>query len=1844
MARPFDMSRTVLIVACLLGADWSFSQARIESFSPTGYSKDVRQVAVRFSEAMVALGEPEQSDPFAIDCEVPGNGRWIDQRHWVYDFDYDVPGAERCHFTPRNDVRTLAGAPVQAPSEYVFHTGGPAIVHSEPNRDGIDERQVFLLGLDAVADGDSIRKHARCRIAGSETVLPVDLLEDTERSEILDALQAAGTYHVDALVRATKRHLPAGDERETHIPALDRIVMVRCPEPLPAGSDIELIWGAGITGPNRIPTTREQSRAFSVRPEFEAHLQCASEFDGRCVGGIHVHFTAPVGRELADRLRLVDANGSVVPATPARRGYGERNAAPQIDLLRFPEALQDQTSYRAEVVAPITDIDGRTLANATDFPKTIRVGRLPPGASFGRDIRVVLRGTGAGAPVLLRRVDEPLAGRRHRIRDETDIATWLRRIEVARYTETDLWDAVAAERSVFEAVEPGVAFTLSPGNQPEAYRTADVPLPGPGFHVVELELPPAGSLPRRYVAGLVVVTDLAVHFHHAKESSLVWVTRLSTGQPVEGADVAIHDACSGQAVARSTSNAEGVAGIPGSLPWRNACADFRYLVTARKDDDQAVLTSGSRWDRAPRQEYVVHQILDRALYQPGETVSVKLIVRLADSHGLSLPGGPPAKARVTIEHAGTDENHEATVDIAADGAALASFDLPANAKLGYYDLDVEINGRDVWTRAYFRVERFRVGTMRAIVDGPPGPLLNTGSVPVALSVQHLAGGATASVPVSVRSTVRPWLNYWERRVTPEPRTTSEILDSNGEAQLAIPVPELDRKGVLDVEMDYRDANGQRRTAAKRFELWPAAIELSVWDGWEVGGGDAPASRKRFRLKARKLDGTPAADVGVEADIYAWRHVENRRLPGGFRGFADVSESPRLGRCAGRTDAEGFLECAAPPDVADWVFVEATARDEQGNTARATGRTHFSKSARPWVAVDSERQYAVGDTVPVELDLPFPESTVLVAVHREGVLAADVERIEGTDAVVGVPVRRNFAPNVDISVLAIRPHAAPKPAEGAFETSHTGGRNYRLDTVDIRVGPAANTLAVSVEPVRETYRTREKANVRIAVAGPDGLPRPDAEVAVAAVDEGLLELWPNETWDILRAMMAERSARVHSATSMRQLAGRSSIARAREGGVEEVIVTGSYVRPPGFGLSPPDEEPTLRERFDALLLWRGRLAMDEAGRAEVAIPLNDLLTSFRIVAIATAGADLFGTGEATIRTTQDLILHAGLPEVVRIGDRFDAVFSLRNASDGRRSVSVVAEANSVGKLRRKRLRLRPGESRELSWPVTVPAGTDRLDWVVTATDNAGADRLAARQRVEPAVPVRVQQATLTQLAKLRELPVKAPARAEPDRGGIRVSLQHSLADNLGSVRDAMARYRYSCIEQDVSIAIVLDDDERWAAAMAKARTAMDSDGLLRFFPSEYLPGSPVLTAYVLTIADAANKPLPDELKNTMIDGLGDYLANRLVRKPLLRIADSQLRRLSALAALARRDAVREGMLDEMDVDLHSLPTSALLDWLDILTRTDPGNEQIRAAKDTLRSRLNLQGTAMGFSTEQRDRLWWLMVSTDGNAARAILGLLDDPDWQVDLPRMMRGLMGRQDRGRWQTTVANAWGTLAANAFRAAYEADPITGTSVVGLGGVQHHSHWPSTGNMTAPAAPAPIELPWSSAEILTFSHNGTGAPWSLVELRAAVPLTDPIERGYRIARQVEAVERQNAGRWSRGDVARIVLDIDATAEMTWVVVEDPLPPGAVVLGSGLGDDSTILSRNTVRGDRWPVFVERGFDSYRAYYRRVPKGRTTLRYNVRYNTAGTFQLPATRVEAMYAPEMHAELPIDAMVIR
>ena len=87
------------------------------------------------------------------------------------------------------------------------------------------------------------------------------------------------------------------------------------------------------------------------------------------------------------------------------------------------------------------------------------------------------------------------------------------------------------------------------------------------------------------------------------------------------------------------------------------------------------------------------------------------------------------------------------------------------------------------------------------------------------------------------------------------------------------------------------------------------------------------------------------------------------------------------------------------------------------------------------------------------------------------------------------------------------------------------------------------------------------------------------------------------------------------------------------------------------------------------------------------------------------------------------------------------------------------------------------------------------------------------------------------------------------------------------------------------------------------------------------------------------------------------------------------------------------------------------------------------------------------------------------------------------------------------------------------------------------------------------------------------------------------------------------------------LEVEAQADQTWVVVNDPVPAGSTILGKGPGKGLRAPDQRgrTGKAGLWPAFEERSFEAFRAYYEYVPKGKWTVEYTVRLNQSGRFQL-------------------------
>ncbi|MEO7548485.1 MAG: alpha-2-macroglobulin family protein, partial [Ramlibacter sp.] len=1094
---------------------------------------------------------------------------------------------------------------------------------------------------------------------------------------------------------------------------------------------------------------------------------------------------------------------------------------------------------------------------------------------------------------------------------------------------------------------------------------------------------------------------------------------------------------------------------------------------------------------------------------------------------------------------------------------------------------------------------------------------------------------------------------------------------------------------------YSDTNGEVQTLRSVNTLWPANVLAGIkTEGW------VSASQKvHFQALALQLDGKAAEGVPLEVRAMARTVTTSRkRMVGGFYTYDNKTEVKDLGQvCKGNSDARGLLLCEARLGEPGEVDLVVTATDAQGKTIQAAGSVWVTRQGELWFGGENhdridvlpeKKSYQPGETARFQVRMPFRFATALVAVEREGIVETKVVELHGDDPTVSLKIKEGWGPNVYVSVLALRGRLREVPWYSLFTWGYKAPREwwtafwyegreyvaptalvdlskpaYRLGLAEIRVGTKVHQLAVSVKADKESYPVRGQARVTISVTLPNGQPAAHAEVALAAVDQALLELMPNNSWQLLEAMLQRRSLGVETSTAQMDIIGRRHYGR-------KAVPAGG-----GGGKSPT------RELLDTLLLWNPRVVLDAAGQAVVTVPLNDALTSFRIVAVADAGTSLFGTGQTTVRATQDLQIISGLPPLVREGDQFRAQITLRNTTAKPMKVEVAPRATLLT-LAPQGIDIPAGEAREAAWMVTAPAqlGTIRSEailWEIEAKDTAGGarDALKASQRIIPAVPLTVQQATLVQVDGPFTLGVGPPADALPaegaKRGGLKMALQPRLAEGLPGVRDWFANYPFACLEQKTSKAVGLRDARLWQTVVGQLPTYLDGDGLASYFPpreGEGNRGSDTLTAYLLAATHEASGlnpafALPDDVRAPMERGLIAFVEGRIQRAAWSPRQDLEVRKIAAIEALSRYGRAQGRMLGSITIAPNQWPTHAVIDWYNILKRvTDVPQRDQRLAEATqvLRARLSFQGTKVLFSTEKDDYWWWLMTNGDVNTARLILAVMDDPAWKDDMGRLANGFIGRQQGGAWHTTTANLWGGLALEKFSAKFEATPVTGVTRASLGKALAGVDWKKVERVKAtdaagapnqitmfgaPASPGNLRgntmfVPWgaNATDTLNVTHQGTGKPWLTLLSLAAIDLKAPFNAGYQLTKTITPVEQAVPGKYSRGDVLRVALEINASSDMTWVVVTDPIPGGSTLLGGGLGRDSQIATGGQKAPTGvWAAFEERSFESWRGYYEYVPKGIFKVEYTVRLNNVGEFALPPSRVEAMYAPEMFGETP-------
>jgi len=1690
----------------------------LQSFSPQGDTGVVQYARARFSEDMVRVGDASVRNPFIVsaNCKDYGSGRWLDTRTWVYRFNDNLP-ALRCEFRLVANLKSVQGKPVSSYPLYHFnriqatvgydHSGerGVRIIDSWPrHNDPVVEDQVFLLKLDKSTDVKSLPGQVWCLTSNLPERLPAKFLTPAETAAFI----GRQTPEVREWWRgALGQGWWDADSRKQRQEPVKEWRAVSCGRRLTGGEGVRVVMGKGVAAATGARRGSEQVLSFYVRKPFTAFFTCSRQKPAApCVplADMNLRFSEVVTAEQIAAVRLQSGDRVWTPVLPDGESYTGGDA-PE---LRFKGPFPANAAFTLTLPPDIRDPFGRPLANAVRFPLAVRTDTWPPLAKFAADFGVVETAVGA-VPLTVRNLEATLPGKTgvtlytQKMEDsEVAFIQALKRIGVGNYGHLD---------KPLIARQPGVtAQELPRTTVARDFEVIGIPVTQ-GLFLHEVESRYLGEWISQkpqpaFVHALSLVTNLGVHVQMGRANGQVWVTDLAGGKPVANAEVSVWDCYDERRLWSGQTNAQGLVRVERGVfverpyqetEYKSNCQGSPWVIMAASGGDRSFALSewnggieswrfnlygendyecweecggyGYGYGETRTGDYVAHTIFDRTLLRAGETVHMRHLLRRNKLSGISAPDSTQRVSAVQVEHRGSDTRFELPAAFTAIGNASNDWTIPKSARLGEYCVSLKLVDDTVLPAGCFRVSAFRLPVLKADLGLPAAPVLPAPNVPLQLQLQYLSGGGYSRAPVTLRGKFEPEpytvpagfeeFNFYSVPVkapsgpnqeydwqsTDLPETALTLDDAGGLSALTPTLPEIDRVGRLRMEMEFRDPSGETQTVGAETRFWPAAVlpGLRVLSSWL--GGDGPVVVEAVVVGR---DGKPVADSPVEwqGSLVYWDSHRKRTLGGYYAYDSTRREEAVAVNCAKKTDSQGRLLCRLPLKRSGELRLKLIATDREGRRAASESSVWVAGADDWWFdqgnddridVIADKKQHAVGDVARLQVRMPFRDATALVTVARDGVLDSFVTTLNGKEPVVEVPVKPDYAPNVYVSVLTVRGrnHAIQPTA-----LVDLGRPAFKLGIARLKVGWEGYRLGVKVQTDKAVYHPRDTVQATVQVsnaAGRERLPA-NTEITLAVVDEALLELADNTSWDPVPALVNARAYELNTATNQLQVVGKRHF--------------GKKALPAGGG---GGRGGSTRELLDSLVYWKATAPVDAEGKAVFSFPLNDSLSAFRVVAVATS-RDQFGHGAATLRSTRELQVLSGLPLTVRHGDRYQAEFTVRNSHTQTETLTLTVNSAALAAPFVRELTLAAGESGRVTVPVTVPKRIDTLAWEISAVSANFSDRLKVSQQVLPAAPLQTLAGEFTQLTPdvPYRLPLSLPA-ASVGEGRIELDLQPSLGGTLEPVRQWFRDYYYSCLEQKTTKAAGLHNPALWADIMGDLPTYLDDSGLAAFFPGG--KGSPFLTVHVLRLSNALDWPLPGEARDRMLSALEAYVQRKLPAATYEywiydERQDTVQRQMEAMSLLAQYGRFKPVMLDTLRLQPALWDFHILLDWRELLRHaTGLANRQLRLneVNRLLKAQLAQAGSSVMVISEARKERWWWYDSNEQLQARLILSTLGDKEWDAERPLLVRGLLRHQKNGHWQTTLANLWGGMALTRFNEGVAA--VSGRTQAVLAG-QTQSH------------------------------------------------------------------------------------------------------------------------------------------------------------------------------------------------
>ncbi|HEX9921160.1 MAG TPA: MG2 domain-containing protein, partial [Anaerolineae bacterium] len=1126
--------------------------------------------------------------------------------------------------------------------------------------------------------------------------------------------------------------------------------------------------------------------------------------------------------------------------------------------------------------------------------------------------------------------------------------------------------------------------------------------------------------------------------------SMAWLTDLQTGQPVSGASVRFLS--ERDELGQDTTDRLGVAvaeheRIETWLP-RYAISDDPFAVAINYWVDGV-----ERWQYGISTEdfvqpYSAHFHTDRPIYRPGQTVYFKAAFRADDDARYSLPP-TDEPVFIIIRDAQGKEIFQDEYLLSENGTMYDELALDEEASLGFYS--IEANYEEQYFSHNFQVAEFRAPEFIVEVSAGKPEYANGETIDLTAQANFFFGGALANAEVNYSILSE---DYFFNYTGPAGRYDFTDYDFFRSFDTFFPgFGELidQGSGQTDAEGGFTlsvPADIGQRTTSQRFTL---EVSVTDPDSNQVVSSrtNAIVHKGSFYIGARPQRYVSTAGEESAVDIltvdwasqpspeqeltvvfaqHNWYSVQVQAEDGNYYWESQVETIPVFTETV-TTGADGKATAAFTPQEGGIYRVSAEGVDEDGNTVRSS--TFMWVSGNEFVnwrqenndrleLVTDKQEYNVGDTATILVPHPYSGTVIaLVTQERGHVYDYDVVTLETNSEQLEIPITAEMLPNMFLSVVIVKEPDGIQPIA-----------SFKVGYAQLPINVAEKEIDITLSPDKaegETYRPGEEVTYEILAQDSEGNPV-QAEFSLALVDKAILTL-ADEGISLLDHFWRERGLGVSTAATLALSADRLNLTLAPEakggggGGFDE-----------GFG--------EIRGDFRDTAMWVADFTTDEEGRGTVTTTLPDNLTTWVLTARGISKETLVGDERVEIVSTKPLLVRPVAPRFFVVGDEAQLRMVVQNNTGIDLTVETLFEGTGVELMDGEaaaEVEIAAGGRATLNYPVKATASEEALL-------RFGAQAEAFSDAVEITLPIHrhstpetVGTAGVMDEDGMRLEGIALPDSYDPTQGGLRVTIDPSLASGMRAGLDYLEHFPYECSEQTVSRflpnvvtfrayeALNLENPE-----LAIRLPGLVSVGLQRLYTQQHLDGGwgwwsndqsdPFLSAYVvlgLVEAERSGFAVDEEV---LASGIR-FLSNNLSR-PTDVTASWQANRqafvLYVLAEAGEDELSRMVSLFDQREQLDSYGRAYLAMAFHIV---DSSDVRITTLINDITGQAIVSSTGAHWEEAQRDPY---NMNTDTRSTAIIIAALSriDPDNAL-APNAVRWLMSVRQNDRWETTQETAW---------------------------------------------------------------------------------------------------------------------------------------------------------------------------------------------------------------------------------